>query len=202
MLPSEHCRYDYTTYALLRLCQATLQCRMLVCLLRKHAVYPSNKTEWCTNLVQPLEPAPRTFWACAATHQLSPCSALQASSNSTGKQQCLQDLQQLHADLPYLFLGFDIVHKSVKGLNGLDSCVSSLAPSRESSVLFSPAPSRPSSAGSSSDEHDIAAKLAVMSEFKSAFEALCEVSIMLPCAPPDSASCVPPRHDDIASSLA
>ena len=136
------------------------------------------------------------------TYELSAWCVLQTSCNSTGKQQCFQDLLQLHADLPYLFLGFDIVYKAVKGLNGLDSCVSSFAPSRESSVMFGPAASRPSSAGSTSDAHDIAAKLAVMSDFKSAFEGLFQVSIMMSSALLHAGHFSPLRYDDVASFLA
>ena len=112
---------------------------------------------------------------------------LQASSTGLNKQQACLDLLQLHADLPDLFLGFDIAYKAVKGLNSLNSSLASCAPSQESSGVFlSPASSRPPSATPSSPRSaivsrppsigsaqrgsiDVAAKLAVMSRFKAAF---------------------------------
>ena len=125
-------------------------------------------------------------------------SALQAFSTGTDKQQACLDLLQLHADLPHLFLGFDMVYKSVKGLTGLDSCLASRAPSPESSGVFlsavpsghcSSTPSRPSSATPSQPLSmgsaqkgglDVAAKLAVVSRFRVAFQALSEVACF-PC---------------------
>ena len=123
---------------------------------------------------------------------------LQVSSTGTGKTPAWLDLLQLHADLPHLLLGFDMVYKSVKALNGLDSCLASRAPSQESSGVFlgsassrppSATPSRPPSAtpswslsmGSAQRGGlDVAAKLAVMSRFKAAFQELYEVACF-PC---------------------
>ena len=85
------------------------------------------------------------------------------------------DLLQLHADLPHLFLGLDRVYKSVKGLNGLTSAVSSLAPSPEPSQEFSTAFSCPSSADSSSAAQGLAAKLSTMCALKAAWQAALEV---------------------------
>lgn len=117
---------------------------------------------------------------------------------STDKQQAYSDLLQLHFDLPHLFLAFDVVSKSAKGLTGLDSCLASRAPSPESSGVFlsavssshlSASPSRSPSATPSWSSNmvsaqrggrDVAAKLAVVSRFRVAFQALYEVA-SFPC---------------------
>ena len=93
-----------------------------------------------------------------------------------------------------------MVYKSVKGLNGLDSCLASCAPSQESSGVFldaassslsSATPSSPPSANPSralsigsaqrGGGLDVAAKLGVMSRFKAAFQGLYEVAASLAC---------------------
>ena len=91
-----------------------------------------------------------------------------------------------------------MVYKSVKGLNGLDSCLASCAPSQESSGVFldalssSPPSATPSSPPSANPSRapsmgsaqrgglNVAAKLGVMSRFKAAFQGLYEVA-WFPC---------------------